>query len=169
MKWRVLLLLAIVVALSSCIFDEPGAVVTVVVEEPVSPEPWSDVDHPVVVAVRSSAAVEPSTHALDGSIDTSWVSGLNAPQWIEFDLGEPIEISTIRLTVDQGSPGLSVHRVHAGAHDNPGRLAATLEGETSDGDVLEAEVGYEVEFIRVLTTESPSWAAWAEIEIDIGG
>jgi hypothetical protein len=169
MRFRICLLLAVVVTLGACVFDEPGAVPTVVVEEPVSPEPWSEVDHPVVVAVRSSAAVDPSLNAIDGLLETSWVSGLNGPQWIEVDLGEPIEVSKIRLTVDQGSDGHSVHRIHAGAHDNPGRLADTLDGDTSNGDVLEAVIGYEVEFIRVLTTESPSWAAWAEIEIDVRG
>lgn len=154
-------LVALAVVMAACTGEDPVAL------DPISPEPWSDVSHPVVAAVRSSAAVQPSLNAIDGSLETSWESGLAEPQWIEFDLGEPVEISRIRLTLNQSSEGHSIHRVHAGAHDNPGRLAATLEGEFSDGDVLEAAVGYEVEFIRILTTDSPSSASWAEIEIEV--
>ncbi len=71
--------------------------------------------------------------------------------------------------VDQAPAGLTVHEVRAGAHADPGRLAATLEGETDWGDRLVAEVGYEARYIRILTTESPSWVAWVEIEVELGG
>jgi hypothetical protein len=67
--------------------------------------------------------------------------------------------------VDQSPEGSTSHEVRAGAHDNPGRLAATLEGNTRSGDWLVAEIGYEAEFIRITTLESPSHVAWMEIEI----
>ena len=134
------------------------------------PEPlpggWEAVDHPLVVGVRASESIQPPSYVLDGSDETGWVSGSFAEQWIEFDLGSPRFISSLRLMVDQDPAGFTVHEVRAGAHDNPGRLAASLEGETARGDWLEAAVGYEVEFIRIKTTQSPSWVAWLEIEIN---
>ena len=129
------------------------------------PEDWQPVDSPVVVAVRASAFIQPPSWAVDGSEDTAWVSGQHAPQWIELDLGTPTDVDMLRLLVDQAPAGLTVHEIYAGDHEDPGRFITTIEGETDFGDRLEAEIGITVRYIRILTTDSPSWIAWAEIEV----
>ncbi|MEE8376157.1 MAG: amidohydrolase family protein [Acidimicrobiia bacterium] len=129
------------------------------------PEGWEPVDHPVVVAVQASASIQPPSWAVDGSEDTSWVSGQDAPQWIELDLGTPTDVELIRLMVDQAPAGLTVHEIYAGAHEDPGRFITTIEGDTDYGDRLEAAIGITVRYIRILTTTSPSWVAWIEIEV----
>jgi hypothetical protein len=89
----------------------------------------------------------------------------DAPQWIEFDLGTPTDVELIKLLVDQAPAGLTVHEIYAGAHEDPGRFITTIEGVTEYGDRLEAAIGITVRCIRILTTSSPSWVAWTEIEV----
>lgn len=104
---------------------------------------WEAVDHPAVIAVRASSSIQSPSMAVDGSEATGWESGGSAPQWLEFDLGRPVQISTVRLLVGQSQPGHTVHEIRAGAHDNPGRLAGTIDSDTTTGDWLEVVVGYE--------------------------
>ena len=129
------------------------------------PEGWEPVDHPVVVAVQASASIEPPANALDGSEETLWSSGADAPQWIELDLGAPTDVDLIRLLVSQYPGGVTSHEVYAGAHEDPGRFIVTIAGDTNDRDRLEVEIGATVRYIRILTTSSPSWVAWFEIEV----
>jgi predicted amidohydrolase YtcJ len=132
---------------------------------PEAPEGWEPVDNPVVVAVRASASIESPTGVVDGYGDTSWVSGGDAPQWIELDLGAPTYVDLIRLVVNQTPGGFTVHEIYAGDHPDPGRFITTIEGDTDIGDQLEAAVGLTVRYIRILTTTSPSWVAWVDIEV----
>ena len=133
------------------------------------PEGWVPVDDPMVFAARASKSLDPVASAFDKSQNTSWVSGDDAPQWIEFDLGEPKLVETIRLQVDQTPDGFTVHEVTTGAHEVPGMLITTLEGETKISQWIEVPIGKVVQFIRITTTESPSWVAWGEIEIVLAG
>jgi predicted amidohydrolase YtcJ len=136
-------------------------------EEPIEvPGGWTPVDHPLVVAIRASESIEPPANAVDSSEETSWVSGADALQWIELDLGSPVDVDTITLIVNQFPPGLTVHEITAGAHDVPGMSIAVVEGETDWGDRLEVPINKTVQFIRITTTTSPSWVAWIEIEVE---
>ena len=119
--------------------------------------------------MQASASIEPPANTLDGSEETLWNSGADAQQWIEFDLGTPTDVDLIRLLVSQYPGGVTRHEVYAGAHEDPGRFIATIEGETNDRDRLEVEIGATVRYIRILTTSSPSWVAWFEIEVEPTG
>ena len=44
-----------------------------------------------------------------------------------------------------------------------------LEGETSWGDELVVEAGWEARYVRIETVESTSWVAWLEIEVVTAG
>ena len=105
--------------------------------------------------------------ANDGLAATSWNSGDDAPQWIELDLGSVRTISGIRLLVGQYPAGRTTHRVLARGGGGALRLLATLRGTTTDGDWLEVPFDSPVRarYVRVETTESPSWVAWREISI----
>jgi F5/8 type C domain-containing protein len=104
--------------------------------------------------------------AFDGDPQTVWSSGDGVPGWIQIDLGQPTTISTIRLNVSQFPPGPTTHQVSAGP--TPDNLAplGTLDGNTTDGQVLELnKSASNVRYVKIETVKSLSWVAWREIEI----
>jgi hypothetical protein len=105
--------------------------------------------------------------AVDGSRWTFWNSGDYAPQWIDVDLQAPYPLSRIRADITQLPDGYTVHELSVAGpnpHDDY-RLVHTFSGVTHDLDILEQSgIPGQVEFIRLETTESPSWVAWREIE-----
>lgn len=119
-------------------------------------------------AVSQSLAEGPPSNALDGNKDTSWQSGGEAPQWIEIDLGELFTIEEIKLYVDQAPAGNTTHRVLGKTNESDDyNELHEFSGHTDFGDVLGHEFESPVESIRYLrieTTESPSWISWSEIE-----
>ncbi len=126
---------------------------------------WTPVDHPVVDAVRASREFEPASLAVDQDRDTAWIAGEGPPQWIELDLGSSDRVESIRLLVSQDPAGFTVHQIYAGPSPDPTKLVAEIKGETVSGQWLEIDLGVEAQFIRILTPDTPSWAAWFEIEI----
>jgi len=121
-------------------------------------------------ATASNAGQGPAANAVDGNPATNWGSGADAPQWLEIDLQQAATIGAIRLRVAQyPAEGATVHRVWTRGDGATGYvLRQTLAGTTRDGQWLEARDGAPwagVRHVRIETTQSPSWVAWAEIEI----
>ena len=120
-------------------------------------------------ASRAMARFE-AERAVDGSTETWWGSGAPPLQWIELDLGDAHTIAAINLLVSQYPPGDTIHRVLI---RGPGTgeeytLVHTFSGPTADLDWLSVPLSTPIEgirFIRVQTTQSPSWVAWREIEV----
>ena len=109
------------------------------------------------------------SNAVDGNMDTSWQSGGDVPQWIEIDLEKQYRIEEIRLIVDQFPEGNTTHRV-LGKEDSGDAYSELhlFTGNTAFGDELNHEYETPVEdvrYIRIETTESPSWVSWLEIEV----
>jgi hypothetical protein len=106
--------------------------------------------------------------AVDGSPWTYWSAGDWPPQWIEVDLKTPYPIGLIRASITQLPDGFTTHHFLARGPnplDEP-QLLGTFSGETVDEQVLEQPgPSDEAQFIRIETTESPSWVAWREIEV----
>lgn len=124
----------------------------------------------VVQSLRASRSLPdfPVEDAIDGNHeDTSWVSGDDAPQWIEFDLGEIRTVSGLRLWVDQDPKGFTRHIVFGGPEPNPTDQLAVLEGVTTWGQELELTGSWPVRYLRIETVESPSWVGWLEVEISV--
>lgn len=126
-------------------------------------------------ATASASGEGAATNAVDGDVGTAWLSGAGAPQWIEVDLQQAATIGAVRLVVAQyPAEGATAHRVWtkgAGAAD-PYILREALVGTTRDGQTLEARAGTPwatVRYVRVETTESPSWVAWKEIQVLAAG
>jgi hypothetical protein len=120
--------------------------------------------------VQVSAAMPDAAAALavDGNPETIWNSGQDAHQWIQIDLGQPVSISSIRLTVSQFPEGPTTHQVWVGADPNMLKLVHEFSGVTKDPEVLTFSPATnlnEVRFVRILTQSSPSWVAWREIEV----
>jgi F5/8 type C domain. len=92
-------------------------------------------------------------------------------QWIQIDLGAPRALTAIRLVTSQYPAGQTVHEVWVGEIEASLRLVHVFKGATDGGQELRyahATPEANVRFIRIVTTESPSWVAWREIEISGG-
>jgi hypothetical protein len=105
--------------------------------------------------------------AVDGQ-PTQWGAGEHPVQWIEIDLGQPYKLERVRLVVAQFPEGETVHQIWGRGPGEELRLLHEFVGNTAEGDILEfvpetALAG--IQFIRVVTTSSPSWVAWKEIEV----
>ena len=106
--------------------------------------------------------------AVDGDPNTQWSAGEFPVQWIEIDLGEPVSIGEVRLIVGQWPAGETVHQLWMGATHETMLQVHEFSGREFDFDVLSfvpktAIAG--IRYVRVVTTESPAWVAWREIEI----
>lgn len=120
--------------------------------------------------VTASAQIqqEPPSNTVDGNTETIWNSGAGPEQWIQVDLGTNATVNKIRLTVAQDPSGKTIHRVFVGASASDLRLIHQFNGVTSDNQVLEFTPTLplsNIQFVKIVTTESPSWVAWKEIEI----
>jgi hypothetical protein len=119
------------------------------------------------VASSSEVPGAPASNAVDGIVGTSWISGADAPGWIEVQLARPSTVREIRLMVAQVPNGPTIHRllVRSGSGLQEVRR---FDGSTVDGHVLiwqptsplAGVVG-----VRVDTDSSPSFVAWKEIEV----
>jgi hypothetical protein len=116
------------------------------------------------VTASSSLADRPAELAVDGDPITGWGAGAGAEEWFEIDLGEPHDLTCIRLLVDQVPDGRTVHRINGGAHSDPGMELGVIDSVTSHGDWLELTGSWTVRYLRVTTVESPSSVAWLEVE-----
>lgn len=104
---------------------------------------------------------------VDGSYETAWGAGADAPQWLEIDLGAPATIGQLRLVVAQSPAGETHHVVYGRDAAGALRVLAELRGETGDGDVLTITPPAPwagIRAIRIETVSSPSWVAWREVE-----
>jgi hypothetical protein len=110
----------------------------------------------------------PAGFAIDGSLNSMWNSGGQAPQWIEIDLGGPAIINRIRLHVAQSPGGQTDHELSAKRPGSGYEVVHIFSGPTDDGLTLEFAPDNPLEgyrFLRIRTLSSPSWVAWKEIEL----
>ena len=110
---------------------------------------------------------QPPANAVDGT-GAQWGAGAFATQWIQIDLGQPYTVKEIRLMASQYPNGNTTHQVYAGSASDDLRLVYTFDGFTKDNQILDYQPDPQltkVRFVRILTTNSPSWVSWKEIEI----
>ncbi len=106
--------------------------------------------------------------AVDGDFNTWWGAGDLPPQWIRIDLGAPLAIAQIRLSISQDPAGHTVHQVWGWAAGEDPRMLHEFDGETEGDQVLEyapVEPWQGIQFVRIDTLTSPSWVSWREIEL----
>lgn len=111
----------------------------------------------------------PAGLAFDGDIGTLWSAGAFPAQWIEVDLGQPFDVSEIRLIPSQYPEGRTVHTVLGRGPDTGGFVVlGVLDGDTVDGELLTiaADIPWlALDTIRVETSLGESWVAWREISV----
>lgn len=117
-----------------------------------------------VVGASTALAEFPAAAAVDGDIESGWISGASAPQWIELDLGEPSTVRTIALRVDQHPGGVARHVITGGNDPAPDTVLTVIEQSLEWGDWIVVSGEWpDVRHLRVATTASPSWVSWLEI------
>jgi hypothetical protein len=122
----------------------------------------------LVKSARASGSYEdqgPSL-AIDGTM-RQWSSGGFPPQWLEVTLNKAVEISEVRLTVGQSPEGPTVHQLWIKPPDRDYTMLHEFKGTTKDFQVLEfrPKAGVVASAVRIVTTASPSWVGWREIEV----
>ncbi len=120
--------------------------------------------------VTASAALpdQPAAAAVDQNDGSNWGSGGGAPAWIEVDLEGTYRVTEIRLLAAQYPEGDTVHRIEVRGPGGGYTQAHTFSGFTRDGDWLIFTPPAPLEgvtAVRVLTTASPSWVAWREVQV----
>jgi hypothetical protein len=120
------------------------------------------------VTASSTLPGYPAANAVDGDPDTLWNSGAGPEQWIQIELENPISVRSIRLSVAQQPEGETIHQIWAGAEVSNLALLHEFKGFTSEPGILEfapPAAWTNIRYIRIVTTHSPSWVAWREIEV----
>ncbi len=120
------------------------------------------------VEVSESLPDQTAQMAVDGDPNTQWSAGAYPTQWIEIDLGAAYSIGEIHLTVGQWPAGQTVHQVWVGTERGTMQMVYEFKGKEFDFDILNyvpAAPLANIRFVRIVTTESPSWVSWREIEV----
>ncbi len=97
-----------------------------------------------------------------------WGAGDDAPQWVEFDLHATATVVSVELLISQSPSGQTVHDVLG--RDSTTQdwvLLESLVGHTVDSQelVVAPEAPWQVRFLRIETSTSPSWVSWGEVRI----
>ncbi len=122
------------------------------------------------VSASASRAGQGPELAVDGLFEGAsfWSSGADAPQWIQYTMTEPVNLTGIRAHVFQNPASETVHEVEL-LVEGEWRLVETWAGFTTTGDVLTwspTEPVAGVEAFRITTLTSESWPEWFEIEFE---
>jgi hypothetical protein len=121
---------------------------------------------PVSAMASSSYNAQTPNNAIDGNILTSWNAGKKSPQWIELDLGSSYLLSDLRMLSGQSPDGITMHKIYAGETPNPTDLIYEFNGYTKNLQWINVHFKNtikQVRYIRIITTQSPSWISWYEI------
>lgn len=98
-----------------------------------------------------------------------WGAGDFPPQFVEFDLGVTATIERVELLISQSPEGGSIHEILGRATlDEDWRQLERLAAGTSDSQTLVIEPvppWQGVRYLRIETSDSPSWVSWGEVEI----
>jgi hypothetical protein len=126
--------------------------------------------------VRARASNSWDKYTPDKAFDgLSWNAGGYAPQWLEADLGGPTQIATILLMVNQFPAGETTHEVWIsgepiGEDRTKAKLVHNFRANTDAGERLKFDLPKDLfaRYVQIRTTQSPSWVAWAEVDLLVG-
>ena len=120
------------------------------------------------VSVSAALPEQSPQMAVDGDFNTQWSAGAFPTQWIEVDLGVAYTVGEIRLTVGQWPAGDVLHQLWVGPSQENMQRVYEFSGHVYDYDMLNFVPDKPlngIRFVRIVTTESPSWVSWREIEV----
>ena len=114
----------------------------------------------------ASLVTDPVSYAFDGDANTHWGSGGHPVQWISVDLQNTYYLSSINFRVSQSPAGNTTHNIYFSSNGTTWVLATTMSGNTYDNQVItQLFQNSSTRYIKVETTQSPSWVSWFEIEV----
>lgn len=121
------------------------------------------------VAASGTLGDHVGSKAVDGLGVTGWNSGSGPPGTIQVDLGSGKKIHEIRLLVEQDPAGQTTHQIQVrNAVGTQFITVATLSGATQPEQWLRWFPGSPltgIRWVRIVTTASPSWVAWGEVQV----
>jgi formylglycine-generating enzyme required for sulfatase activity len=127
------------------------------------------------VSAYTASAFEPANapqNAFDGNVNDHWNSGTFPTQWLEVDLQQRYDLTSVSLFADQLPDGNTTHQVWVSnspiQNDLSGAtLIHTFSGFTTASSALTYALPspLSAQFVQVRTTESPSWVAWREVQV----
>jgi hypothetical protein len=125
---------------------------------------------PIAVTASKTYSGSDPSYAADGKTSTAWNAGAGPSQWIQYDLGRTAAVRKIRLLPSQLPNGYTTHLIQAGQDANNLKTVTSLTGYTYDGQWVDylcntKAVCGNVRYIKITTTQSPSWVGWKEIEV----
>jgi len=121
---------------------------------------------PVSATASNSYNTLTPNNAIDGNLLTSWNAGKKSSQWVEFDLGSSYLLSDLRMLPGQNPDGITTHKIYAGETPNPANLVYEFTGFTKNLQWINVHFKNTIKqarYIRIATTQSPSWVSWYEI------
>lgn len=130
---------------------------------------------PVSVKAGVTSVDSNINNIIDNIYTSSWNAGTypNKDTWIELDLGREVTVQSLFLLVNQLPEGQTTHEIWGGPTSSEAAMVRldVLSGYTKVGDLLVSKSpslsGYErVRYLRVKTTNSPSWVSWVEVVVE---
>jgi hypothetical protein len=120
------------------------------------------------VSASGTGSEPAAVSAFDGDACSIWNSGGFAPQSATIDLGAPMAITSVFLVPEMSPATATVQHILEVSGDGKrfsrlGELRAVMR----TGEIVELPIpgGAEARFLRVTTSESPSWVAWRDIVV----
>jgi hypothetical protein len=155
------------------------ASVTISVTPPPPPPPppsAAPISRGKSVTASNQLSDSPASNAVDGDTTTIWNSGKftsstfgGGPQWITIDLGTTYSISEVKLTFVQTPAGFSTNYIYGSVDGSTWTLlfswynSWTFDLQVVDYNLPTASAA--VRYVKVTTTDSPSWVAWRDIDV----
>jgi len=163
-------LLAAALLLSACRGAAPAPTAPTVLAPTLRPAPSAASDNLALgraASASASLADQQPSNAVDGDLETNWGAGTHPPQRIEIDLGQAFDLDRLVLIPSQFPEGPTVHQIWGRGDAGDYRLLHEFRGSTADGVALEVSptaAWAAVRYLKIETTESPSWVAWREVQ-----
>ncbi|MDR2972865.1 MAG: discoidin domain-containing protein [Bacteroidales bacterium] len=103
----------------------------------------------------------------DGDIETAWNAGAHAPQWIQIDLQNNYDISSIKLIPETDRRGNTVQKIFVSEDLKDWKEIDRFEEElVARKAVIRNYTNLlNIRGVKIETVSSPTWIAWREIEI----
>jgi C1A family cysteine protease len=134
-------------------------------------QPNTDNNNPnanIALGAMTSSSSNNAGGICDGNNATGWNAGTYAPQWVAIHLPQSYTISKVKLNPAQNPPGNTTHQILVSSDMVNWNVVDTFTSFTTNGIAFERTFANpipNVRGVRVLTTASPSWVAWFEIEV----
>ena len=121
---------------------------------------------PVTASNTYNSANSPK-FVTDGSVENCWNAGGYAPQWVQIDLQNNYDISSIKLVPETDRRGKTVQKISVSEDLKAWKEIDSFEEELiiKKSVIRNYNNLLNIRGIRVLTASSPTWIAWREIEV----